>query len=116
MLKFSGWSAIRDEYMINLKSRKKSDKRNKARKNYSGHILFTTKNGFFEGRLINYSNDGLYIETKASLSVGDIITIALPYVQGKQTKCRGQIMRCDKKGFGIELFKKRQLTNLRVIK
>jgi hypothetical protein len=82
--------------------------------NWKEHF-FSTKNGFYEGRLKNYSNSGLFIETEDSLSVGDIIAVALPYVKGKQVKVRGEILRCDKKGFGIELFKKRSVTNEKIL-
>ena len=104
-----------DDYMKKVQSRKNIEKRSKARKPWSGHIFFTAKNGFYEGRLKNYSDYGLFIETEAPLSIGDIITIALPYVQGKHAKYRGQILRCDKKGFGIELFVKRKVTNEKVL-
>ena len=33
------------------------------------------KNGFNEGRLKNFSRTGLFIDSKARLSVGEIITI-----------------------------------------
>ena len=49
------------------------------RKAYSGHILFVAKNGFNEGRLKDFSRSGLFIITKARLTVGDIITIAIQY-------------------------------------
>ena len=92
------------------------DKRIKSRKPYSGKIFFTTKNGFYEGRLKNFSRHGLFIETTACLPVGEIITIALPHVDGKNIKCKGQIMWHNKEGCGIELFRKRSNTNFRIIK
>ena len=52
------------------------DKRIKPRKPSSESIFFTSKNGFYEGRLNNFSRYGLFIETTASLCVGEIITIA----------------------------------------
>ena len=97
---------------------KESDlgKRINLRKLYSGKIFFTSKNGFYEGRLKNFSRYGLFIETTACLPVGEIITIALPYVDGKNIKCKGQIMWHNKEGCGIELFRKRSNTNFRIIK
>ncbi len=92
------------------------DKRIKPRKLYSGNIFFTSKNGFYEGRLKNFSRYGLFIETTACLPVGEIITIALPHVDGKNIKCKGQIMWHNKEGCGIELFRKRRNINLRIIK
>ena len=91
-------------------------KRINDRRPYSGHIFFVSKDGFNEGRLKNYSKSGLFIITKARLSVGEIITIAIPYVNDNQIKCKGQIMRKDRDGYGVDLFKNRKAVNLRIIK
>jgi ribosome maturation factor RimP len=50
------------------------------------------------------------------LPIGETITIALPYMNGTQTKVKGQIVRCNQEGFGIELFRKRKDTYLKLIK
>ena len=92
------------------------DKRIKPRKPYSGNIFFTSKNGFYEGRLKNFSRYGLFIETTGCVSVGEIITIALPHLDGKDIKCKGQIIWRNRQGCGVELFRKRSNTNLRIIK
>ena len=99
-----------------LNSKKNIDERMRLRKPYSGHIFFSTKSGFAEGRLKDYSRSGLFIESNVSVSVGEIITIALPYLNGKHTKCRGQIIWRNEQGFGIELFKKRSAMTFKVIK
>ena len=93
-----------------------TDQRINQRRPYSGDIFFVSKNGFNEGRLKDYSRSGLFIITKARLSVGEIITIALPFLNGKKVKCKGQILRCTKEGFGIELFANRSVINLKIIK
>ena len=92
------------------------DKRTNQRRPYSGEIFFVGKNGFNEGCLKDFSRSGLFIVAKARLSVGEIITIALPFLNGKKVKCRGQILRCTKEGFGIELFGNRSVINLKIIK
>ena len=86
------------------------ERRKVNRKSYSGNIFFTTKNGFCEGSLKDYSRHGLFIAASVSLSIGQIITVALPYLETKADKCKGQIMWCNKEGFGIELFRKRNGT------
>ena len=91
------------------------DKRINSRRLYSGSIFFTAKTGFYEGRLKNYSRHGLFIETKARLPAGEIIIIALPHLKGQNIKCKGQIIWRNSKGFGIELFRRRSNTNLRII-
>jgi hypothetical protein len=102
--------------MENIGKAKNNDKRLKPRKPYSGHIFFSSDYGVHEGRLKNYSRYGLFIETTVSLPIGETITIALPYMNGKQTKVKGQIVRCNQEGFGIELFRKRKDTYLKLIK
>ncbi len=96
--------------MFHIKS--KRDMRINQRKPYSGHIFFVAKNGFNEGRLKDFSRSGLFINSKARLSVGDIITMALPFLNGNKVKCKGQIMRYTKEGFGIELFRNRSFENV----
>jgi hypothetical protein len=96
--------------MFNTSS--KRDMRINQRKPYSGHIFFVAKNGFNEGRLKNFSRSGLFINSKARLAVGDIITMALPFLKGNKVKCKGQIMRRTKEGFGIELFRNRSFDSV----
>ena len=86
------------------------EKRTEPRKPYSGHIFYVTKEGFCEGRLKNYSSNGLFIATSITPPIGEIITIALPYLDVKADKCKGQIMWCNTSGFGIELFRRRNGT------
>ena len=88
------------------------DKRINQRNPYSGHIFFVAKNGFNEGRLKNFSRSGLFINSKARLSVGEVITMALPFLSGRRVKCKGQIMRSTKEGFGIELFRNRSFAEV----
>lgn len=91
-------------------------KRINERRPYSGNIFFVAKDGFNEGRLKDYSRSGLFIITKALLSIGDFITVAIPYANDKRIKCKGQILRKDRDGFGVELFRNRSELNLRIIK
>jgi hypothetical protein len=83
---------------------------------YSGPIFFSTKSGFFEGELKNHSKNGLFIKTDEVLTLGEFITVALPYVEKKQFKCKAQILWRNSKGYGIELAKKRSVTNPQLLK
>ena len=102
--------------MEQLKKEKSFDKRLKPRKPYSGHIFFTAKSGLHEGQLKNYSQHGLYIESKASLSLGEVITVALPYLENDNVKCKGQVMWCTRYGCGVELFGNRRDVYLKIVK
>ena len=83
---------------------------------YSGHIFFSGRRGFFEGELINYSKNGLFIKTQEVLSVDEFITVALPYVEDKQLKFQGQIIWRNSEGYGIELVRKRSHASLKALK
>ena len=83
---------------------KNSEKRDDPRNEFSGHVFFSTKDGFCEGDLKNYSEHGLFIRTSDILLVGSVITIALPYLDG-HVKRQGQVVRANKNGFGVELFR-----------
>ena len=84
----------------------RAEKRDDPRIEYSGHVFFITDEGFFEGELLNYSEQGLFIKTSKILSVGSVITIALPYLDG-HVKRQGQVVRANKNGLGVEFFKEK---------
>ena len=90
--------------MKNSSKEKNSEKRDDPRIEYSGNIFFISKNCFYEGDLTNYSKRGLFIETSTILPVGSIVTLALPFLDG-HVKHRGQVVRANRIGFGVELFK-----------
>jgi hypothetical protein len=97
-------------------TKKVFDKRIDPRIPYSGYIFFTTKSGFFEGELKNYSRHGLFLKTQEDLTKGEIITVALPYLGTNQIKFQAQILWRNKEGYGLELFRKRNYTNLQLLK
>jgi hypothetical protein len=101
--------------MINVQRGTGVENRTELRKPYSGSIFFATNDGVYEGRLNNYSRHGLFIATRVFLPVGELLTIALPYLDGNAAKSRGQILWRNINGFGVELFRKRDNTNLRII-
>jgi len=92
------------------------EKRTYPRTPYSGHIFFATKDRLFEGEIKNFSRYGLGIKTSEPPPLDEIITIALPFSDGRKNKYKGQIVWSDTDGFGVELFKKRKNPELRIIK
>ena len=96
--------------------KKVADKRSATRIPYLGNIIFTTKNGLCEGELKNYSKNGLFIKTQEVLTLGDFITVALPYVEDEQIKFQAQILWRNSEGYGVELVRKRNDNNLQFAK
>jgi Tfp pilus assembly protein PilZ len=92
------------------------DKRTATRIPYSGRVFFTTKSGLCEGELKNYSKNGLFIKTQEVLTLGDFITVALPYVEDEQIKFQAQILWRNSEGYGVELVRKRNDNNLQFAK
>lgn len=103
---------IKEYEIVIAYSKSNLDERIHERRPYSGPIFFVAKDGFTEGRLKNYSKSGLLIITKNRLCIGEVITVAIPLANDELIKCRGQILRQDKDGYGIELLRSRGQTNL----
>ena len=97
-------------------TKKDRDKRIDPRIPYTGHIFFATKSDIFEGELTNYSKHGLFIKTRENLNLGDIITVALPYVKNKQIKFQAQLLWRNNQGYGLELLRKRNDTSIQLRK
>ena len=65
---------------------------------------------------MNYSTHGLFIKTDEDLTLGEFITVALPYVEDKLMKFQGQILWRNNEGYGVELVRIRDDTNLQHLK
>jgi hypothetical protein len=92
------------------------EKRIHPRSPYSGHIFFSTESQLFEGALENFSQHGLFIKTSEILTIGEVITVALPYRDKKHGKVLGQILWQNREGYGIELLRKRNSDNFKLLK
>jgi hypothetical protein len=85
------------------------ERRKDPRYPYSRYIFFATRNRFFQGDLQNYSRHGLCIRSPQPLPVGEVITVALPYIEDADEKRKGMIVWSDANGFGVELIRDRAL-------
>ena len=99
-----------------LKRKKILESKIQKRKLDAGHILFAAKSRFYEGKLKDYSRDGLFVETKTPLPVGEVLTVALPYMESKNIMCKGQVVWRKQKAIGIELLRRSRPTPLKLIK
>lgn len=73
----------------------------------SNDIFFATRTRFYEGQLDNYSRNGLFIQTKEDLPLGEVVTVVDPNPDGDSEKRQGQIVWKNSEGFGVELFHSR---------
>jgi Tfp pilus assembly protein PilZ len=83
------------------------ERRTEERQFCSTEIFFATKNRLYEGRLENFSRSGLFIRTFEDFSIGEIITVAVPYIEGVDHKRQAQIIWENEYGIGVELFRSR---------
>jgi len=93
--------------MTILKNDQKFERRKEQRHPCLETIFFATGNGFHEGRCKDHSHGGLFIQTSEILSVGEVITVAMPFTDKKDDKRNAQIMWKNTEGFGVELFQSR---------
>ncbi len=81
---------------------KTKDLRKHPRRPYNKSTLFATQNEIFEGSIKNISSSGFFIKAKKALEVGQILTLALPFKNGKEVKIKGQIVWMNDEGFGVK--------------
>ena len=78
-------------------------KREHSRKNQSINALFMIGSDFFRDCITNISPGGLFIETKAPVTVGEAVTIAFRSSENKDTiEVEGKIVRVRPNGFGVK--------------
>ncbi len=78
------------------------DLRKHPRRPFNQSTLFATQNGIFEGSIKNINSSGVFITAQKAFEVGQILTLALPFKNGKEVKIKGQIVWTNDEGFGIK--------------
>lgn len=81
---------------------KTKDLRKRPRRPYNQSTMFATQNGIFEGLIKNISSSGVFIMAKSAFEVGQIITLVLPFKNGKEVKVKGEIVWTNDAGFGLK--------------
>ncbi len=84
--------------------------RKNKRKNLSKYINYTTNDRFYTGLIKDISKTGVFIQTKDSLSRGEIIMLAIPFSnKNKNSIVNGEVVRINEEGFGVKF--KRMVKN-----
>ena len=60
----------------------------------------------YTGVINNISPCGVFVESKNSFPVGEILTMAIPLKREKDAKFTGQIVWTNNKGLGVKFAKK----------
>ena len=82
--------------------KKTKESRKHPRKPYDRFTLFTSQDGIFEGSIKNISASGVFLAAESTFEVGQILTLVLPFKNGKDVKVKGQIVWSNDEGFGIK--------------
>ena len=82
------------------------ERRRDPRHSFERYVFYATDKRFYQGNLKDYSRGGLRIEASEILPVGQVITVALPYVEEKDHKRKAQVVWANSHGFGVEFFPK----------
>jgi hypothetical protein len=93
--------ANKQDLQLNDKKETK-DLRKHPRRPYDQFTLFTTQNGIFEGSINNISSSGIFLTSKNTFEVGQILTLVLPCKNGKDVKVKGEIVWTSDRGFGVK--------------
>ena len=84
------------------------ERRTEPRHSCSENIFFATQSQLFEGLLKDYSRNGLFIQTYEDLSIGELIIVAAQKPEELNDKRQGQIVWCNREGYGVELYRANQ--------
>ncbi len=77
------------------------------RKSYSSMVSFTAKDRTYKGASKDLSSGGMFIKTNESFSLGEIITLTIPFSdKQKNIKVPAEIMRITDDGIGVKFLKK----------
>ena len=77
--------------------------RKHPRKPFSKNINYSANKKFYEGLVKDISRGGMFIKSEDKFSVGQELTLAIPSANRlKILKLRGEVVRTDKKGFGVK--------------
>ena len=83
-------------------TKRTKNSRKHPRKPYKQSTMFSTQNGIFEGITKNISSSGVFVMSKKAFEVGQTLTLALQYNDGKKVKINGEIVWTNDEGFGLK--------------
>ncbi|MBT8358902.1 MAG: PilZ domain-containing protein [Desulfobacterales bacterium] len=81
----------------------KKELRKEPRKFFNGTIFYATEQQLYEGEVKNYSSSGVFVKTRGKFFVGQMLNLALPYSNTKNTKRPGQVIWQNTEGIGVKL-------------
>ena len=82
--------------------RKATESRTHSRKSYNRSTMFATQNGIYEGSIKNISSSGVFLTAENTFAVGQILTLVLPFKNGKDVKVKGKVVWSNEEGFGLK--------------
>ena len=81
----------------------KEDLRKHPRKSYSKPVFFASQNQYYKGLIYDICKGGMFIKTKDSFSVGQIIRLVIPGTKiDNGAMLRGKVVRFDNNGVGVK--------------
>jgi hypothetical protein len=86
-----------------IEARQAQGKRRSVRETYFVDVNYATKERVYKGFIQNISPEGVYVETREPVVVGQKITLAFPLPHSlEHAKVGGEIVRSDANGFGVK--------------
>jgi hypothetical protein len=100
---FKTLNEIRELNARNIK--KTREQRYHPRRSYSRSLRIATRKGVIEGTAKNISPSGIFIATRNTLAVDQILTVALPLKNGNLAKIPGRVVWTNGEGSGVKFLK-----------
>ncbi|MBC2737570.1 MAG: PilZ domain-containing protein [Desulfobacteraceae bacterium] len=86
----------------NLRRSQNKQMRRHARTPCDENTHFAANRRLFEGKIVNLSAGGTYIQSKAQFFVGQNVVVAGPFADDQsEMKRQGKIVRLDAQGFAV---------------
>lgn len=81
--------------------------RDDPRKSYASMVSFSVRDRSYKGTSKDISSGGMFIETNGSFSVGEVVTLTIPFADKKKNIIvPAEIMRTTDEGIGVKFIKK----------
>jgi Tfp pilus assembly protein PilZ len=81
--------------------------RDETRKSYSSTVAFSVEGRSYKGASEDISAGGMFIKTDDSFTVGQVITVTIPFFDKKKyARVPAEIVRVKEDGIGVKFMKK----------
>jgi Tfp pilus assembly protein PilZ len=87
------------------------DQRKHARRRFSKHIIFSSRNKILSGITKDISPSGVFIETHHRLEAAQTVTLVIPLKNDRKAKILSEVIWAGPEGFGVKFLRIKKFAN-----